>query len=166
VIAATVNEATPLQLLAADGRTDLFGQVRVYSAAGSLVTTINMTHVAEGLYTASWTPATEGWYAAVLQFYTDAGHTTPANYDKLGEQVGVTSMKTHIERVLGLQKENSVLDNIVYDGDGHATSSRLRCYDSKANALLAGSGGLLFQYTITATYSGGILVQYEITREQ
>jgi hypothetical protein len=166
VLGATVNEALPLQLLAADGRTDLFGQVRVYSAAGALVTTINMAHVAEGLYNASWTPGTEGWFSAILQFYTDAPRTTPANYDKLGEQISVTSMKTNIQRVLGLQKENAVLDNIVYDGDGHAISSRLRCYDSKANALLAGGTGLLFQYTITVTYSAGILVQYEITREQ
>lgn len=165
MIAATLNEALPLQMLATDGRTDLFGQVHVYSSSGSLVSTLSLTHVAEGLYSVSWTPTLEGWFSAVFTMYFDSGHAIEAGYEHQGEQIEVSTTKTNVLRLLGLVHENSVVDQQQYDPDQNLTSARIRTYDSKANAILAGITGLRFQYTVLAEYAGGLLSKYQINRE-
>lgn len=63
MLLATVNEAVTLSMLASDGRTDLFGQARVYNSVGGLVTTINLAHAAEGIYQVQYTPTTEGYFS-------------------------------------------------------------------------------------------------------
>jgi hypothetical protein len=165
VLAATLNEALPLQMLLTDGRTDLYGQVRLYNASGSLVSTLNLAHVTEGLYQVSWTPSTEGWFTAVFEMYFDAGRTVDAGYEKQGEQIEVSTTKTNILRVLGLTHENSVVDQQVYDMNGRLTSARIRSYDSKANAQAATLVGLRFQYTVQAEFTGGALSKYQILRD-
>jgi hypothetical protein len=165
VIAATLNEALPLQMLLTDGRTDLFGRVRLYNAAGALVNTLNLAHVAEGLYQISWTPTQEGWFTAVFEMFFDSGRTLEAGYEKQGEQIEVSTTKTSILRILGLVHENSVIDQQVYDPEGHLTAARIRTYDSKANAQAAGLTGLRFQYTVQAEFTGGVLTKYQILRD-
>lgn len=68
-------------------------------------------------------------------------------------------------RAMGLMHENSVLDQTVFDGQNNLTSSRLRIYDSKANAVAAGATGLLETYTITATHAGKLLQTYKVVLE-
>lgn len=164
-LSATVNQSAPVQMAAADGNTALFAQARVYNAAGAVVTTINLTHMAEGIYAGTWTPTIEGYFTVVYQFYTDAGYTTPAAYDKQAETFDVNSIKTNLLRILALHNENSVIDQQVYNPDGNITSARIRCYDSKANALLASTAGLQFQYAMSASYAGTFLSNFTMTRE-
>jgi hypothetical protein len=48
--------------------------------------------------------------------------------------------------------ENTVRDQFVVDGDGKLISSRQRGYDTAANAAAAGATGLLYEWTVGATY--------------
>lgn len=164
MLSVTVNQATTLSMLASDGRTDLFGQARVYNSLGTLVATVNLNHVAEGLYAASYTPAVEGVFSVVYQFYTDAGRTVDANYERQGEALDVNSYRTNILRLLGLVHENSVIDQQVYDSNDNLLSARIRSYDTAANALAAGATGLRFTWAATGTYAGaGVLTSWTIT---
>jgi hypothetical protein len=171
MLLATVNEAIALSVLAADGRTDLYGQVRVYNPAGSLVSTLDMTHVTEGLYSVSYTPSTEGVFSLVYELYFDAGRTVSAGYGKEGEALDVNSFRTNILRILGLVHQNSVVDSQIYDSDQNLTYARIRCYDSTANASAAAAiapapynTGKIFEYEVNAAYSGGVLSKYHIAK--
>lgn len=162
---ATLNEPTPLQIAATDGNTALFARAHVYSADGVLTATVSLPHLAEGLYGATWTPAIEGYFTSICTFYTDAGFTTPAAYDKAADVIEVNSNKTNLLRLLGLMKENAVLDQEVYDTAGHVTQARLRCYDSAVNATNATSFGLVFSYQYNATYDAdGKLLNFTTLR--
>ncbi len=161
-----LNTATALRVQAYDGNGADFPQFLIYDGTGTVVATLNATHIAGGLYTASWTPATEGLYTLVGTFYTDSGHTSPdTRYSKVTEDLDVSSLKASVARLLGLVQENTVIDSQVYDGLGNLTSSRIRSYDSKAHAQAAGSTGLLASYTMTATYSALLLTHYSVVRD-
>ena len=171
MLLATVNEAVTLSMLAADGRTDLYGQVRVYDSLGSLTATVNLSHVNEGLYQVNYTPAAEGYYQLVYQLYFDAGRTVDAGYDHQGETLDVNSFRTNILRVLGLQHENTVVDMQAYNGDGNLTQARIRAYNSAANANAAAAvspatynTGLLFTWQVDSTWVGEDCTKYVITR--
>lgn len=153
MLRATLNEPVPLQAFATDGNEDLFVRVRLYNAAGTVVAALNPAHVANGLYSVNWTPATEGYYTAVYDFFTDSSlEQASLDHERAAEQVEVSSDKTNILRLLGLAHENAILDQQVYDGNRRLVSARLRAYDSKANAQAGGTQGLLFQWTVGAAY--------------
>lgn len=139
-------------MLVPDGRSDLFARVHLYTAAGSLLTALYPLHVAEGLYSVNWSPTVEGYFSIVYELFLDAGFSITADYDKDGELVEVTSEKTNLARLLGLNHENSVLDQEVYNSSNRLIQARLRAYDTSENAQLAGSTGLLFLWTVLATY--------------
>lgn len=164
MLRATLNEPVPLEVLAADGRTDLFAQATLYRN-GILLTTLTPTHIAQGVYRATYTASVEGYISVIYQLFSDAGFTVPAGYDLESETVEVCSDKTNIMRILGLLHDNAVFDQQVYDGGGNLTGGRLRIYDSKVNMLLAGLTGLLFTYAIVASYTNGLLTRYHISRE-
>lgn len=93
VIAGTVSEALLLELVLGDGDTGKFPQVSVYDSAGAPVSgsPFNLTHVALGLYQATWTnPSTEGHFSAIFVVYNEAGHTIVSNkYDRVAEHVRI-----------------------------------------------------------------------------
>lgn len=70
-----------------------------------------------------------------------------------------------VTRAMGLLHENSVMDQTIFDANNNLTNARFRIYNSKANANLAGGGGLLNTYTITATYTGDNLLTYKVVLE-
>jgi hypothetical protein len=153
MLRATLNETIPLAALVSDGNTGLYPRTTVLNSSLSTVDVLYPTHATKGLYSCDWTPAAEGYYMTVVEFFLDALHTVPASaYPNGGESIEVTSDKTNILRILGLNHENAVLDNQTYDGARRLTSARLRAYDSAANAALAGLGGLLFEWTVAAAY--------------
>jgi hypothetical protein len=171
MLLATVNEAVVLSMLASDGRTDLFGQARVYNSVGGLVSTVSLAHVAEGVYQVSYTPTIEGYFSVVYQLYFDAGHTVDAGYEHQGETLDVSAFRTNILRILGLVHENAVVDQQAYDVDGNLIQARIRAYDSAANANAASAisptaylTGLRFTWQVDATFTSGALSKYVITR--
>lgn len=171
MLLATVTQPTTLSVMASDGRTDLFAQARVYNSVGSLVATVNLTHVAEGLHQGQHTPAVEGYFNVVYQLYLDAGRTLDAGYEHQGETMDVSAFRTNILRIMGLLHENAVVDQQSYDTDGNLIQARIRSYDSSANATAASAispnpytTGLLFTWEVAATYTTGALSKYSIIR--
>jgi hypothetical protein len=80
------------------------------------------------------------------------------------ELIEVNSDKTNIIKILGLTHDNVVMDSHTYDTQGNLLTARIRHYDSKANADLAGTGGLLNTWNIEATYLNERLETYKVTR--
>lgn len=168
---ATPSQPVLLGMLSGVGRTDLYGQAKIYNSSGTLVTTISVNHVAGGIYSGSWTPSTEGYYQVRYEFFTDVGRSVSAGYGIEAETIDVTALKTNVLRLLGLVHENSVIDQHTYDSSQNLTSARIRCFDSSANAAGAAaispssySTGLLFSYSVSASFSGTTLTKYSINR--
>lgn len=171
MILITTNEATTLAMVAADGRTDLYGRAVVYDSLGGVTATVDLTHVAGGLYQASYTPTVSGYYQVVYRMYFDALRTQDAGYEVQGETLDVSNFRTNIIRLLGLVHENALIDQTVYDGDGNLTSARVRLYDSAANAASASAAspaayntGKIAEWQVTATFSAGFMSKHWITR--
>lgn len=150
---ATLNEPVALQALASDGREDLYVRVTVLNPSLATEVELYPVHVIKGLYSVNWTPAGEGYYSAIYEFFTDPAYTIKAtDYPNGGESIEVSSDKTNILRLLGLNHENSVLDQQTFDAGRRLVSARLRAYNSKANAEAAGVIGLLFEWQIYTEY--------------
>jgi hypothetical protein len=164
MIVATVNEPVVLSLAVSDGRTDLYPKANIYNSAGSLVASVDIDPVSEGLYSVLYTPTTEGFFNIVYEVFFDIGRTVSAGYEKQAELLDCNSTKTNILRLLGLAHYNSIVDSTTYDTDGNLTSARIRCYDSAINALAAGAPGLLFQYDMVSTYLGGQMSTYSLRK--
>jgi hypothetical protein len=165
VLLATPNVLIPLHVIAANGQTDLYGQVKIYSAIGVLVATVNLDHIVDGLYGTTYVPVTEGIYTLVYALYTDLGRTVAAKFDREVETLDVNSERINIVKLLGLVHENTVFDQQTYNGNGQLLTGRIRSYDTKTNADLASGSGLLFTWHISAAYSGTNLIDYKLTRD-
>lgn len=157
----------PIRLITvtSDGNAGLFCQATVFDNSGTSLGTLSMPSAGSGMYGAQYTFTSSGKYSVLYKLYTNSGFTIPAAYDQAADQVDVSDFKSGITRILGLLHENTVVDTQTYNVDGFLTSSRIRSYDSKANANLAGSGGLQTTWTMTATYVGANLTNYKIVRE-
>jgi len=59
---------------------------------------------------------------------------------------------TAVIKQLGLSYDNTVMDSQVFDTNGNLTSARVRCYDNSTDAMAGGLTGLLYTFTIFATY--------------
>jgi len=155
LLRATLNAPVPLQALANDGNTGLFVRVTILNPALAVIATLYPVHIVKGLYSVNWTPTSPGYHSAIYEIFLDAGYTIIAyDYPQKGETIDVNSDKTNIERLLALEHENTVLDMQTYDGAKRLLTSRLRGYNSAANAIAAGVTGLLFEWHILATYDG------------
>lgn len=161
MLRATLNEPVPLQVLASDGRTDLFAQALIYQGA-TLLTTLSLPHLDTGLYGANHTPSAEGYFSVIYKLFYDAGFTVPADYDFESEILEVDTFKTNLLRVLGLLHHNAVLDQQIYDTAGNLLTARLRSYNSVLNAQAGGLTGLLFTWNVVAEYTSGRVSRFSI----
>lgn len=162
MLRATLNEAVPIQVLASDGRVDLYAKAYLYDVAGSLLASLDLPHLATGLYGSTYIWNTEGYFTVVYRLFYDSGFSSPADYDYESELVEVSSDKTNIFRLLGLLHHKAVLDQQTYDNAGNLTSARLRAYDTQSNADSAGLIGLLFTWQVVASYTSGVLSDFRI----
>lgn len=108
--------------------------------------------------------------SSVKQVFTRVGAPVGASVSAdvaavKGDTSSIPAMAVQLTRALGLMHENAVIDNTVFDGSNNLTAARMRLYNSKANALLAGGGGLVATYTITATYTGSNIQTYTVVIE-
>ena len=75
------GNALPLEVQLQDLNNSMFPQALVYSSTGTLLTTVNLTNVANGIYiNNSYTPSSSAQYTALYIVYQDSGHTIQANY--------------------------------------------------------------------------------------
>ena len=159
------GETARLELVLEDGDITLYPKARVYQVGNaSPLASINLNHLAEGLYEGSWNPLAIGVYSVVYTVYTDPARTIPSTrYSKELDQLLVRAdleqqIKDMVEQILAGQ-ENSFIDNTVYDDCCQVLSSRLRVFDSKAHCELATDGGaetlgLIATYQIVVDYTG------------
>lgn len=78
----------------------------------------------------------------------------------------IDAIETALLRSLGLALENHVEDDIVRDGNGLKTSSKMYLYDSKAHATTHDKAtGLLAKYTMTATYADSKLTLFKVVKD-
>ena len=165
-IPAKVGEAVTLVLILENGQIGLYPQAEVYDGA-TLEATIDLTDLGKGRYEGSWTPTTVGPFTSLFSVFQDAGHSvelTPFVYSREGEQIFVTSssvddLAAMIVRLLGLNKENTRIDNTNYDADSMLLTARLRVFDTKANALASTEGGIgepgtIAEYTVESSHYG------------
>lgn len=88
---AQIGELVPLELQLSDGATNMFPRALVYNAAGTLLATKDLAHVANGRYTNDTftMPADASANGAYVQVtyivYSDSGHTTIAPYGDSSE---------------------------------------------------------------------------------
>lgn len=82
----------------------------------------------------------------------------------------IISIRDDLARVLGISKDNAMLDRTVYSG-GKMTGGRLRVFGDASELAAATADtpndndeGEIQRYTIAATYSGDELVSYSMTR--
>lgn len=77
--AATLPQgnAVPVTLQLEDGSPGLFPQGEVRNSLGTLLSTLDLSHVASGIYTnTTLTMPAEDWISITYIVYTDSGHTT------------------------------------------------------------------------------------------
>lgn len=165
MIITVPNAPIPLSMLASNGLSTLFGRARIYDKNALLVDTVSLNHIVDGLYSGLYTPTVEGVYGVVYQFFDDIGFTVPSDFERKIEVLDVDSMRTNILRILGLLHENTVVDQQTYNTNNQLLTARIRAYDSKTNADLAGATGLLFTWHANATFSGQHLTNFKITRD-
>ncbi|KPJ58562.1 MAG: hypothetical protein AMJ46_14030 [Latescibacteria bacterium DG_63] len=161
-----------------DGNETQYPRARIYEPGGiSPIATLDLDHQVDGRYESSWTPSAVGAFSAHFIVYSDAAHTIEnIVYSREVEQIfasasDVDDLAAAIVRLLGLSHENTYIDNTDFDAFGQLISSRIRLYDSKANAQAATDGGsetvgLIAVYTMTADYEGaGRLKSYRYVRD-
>ena len=128
----TPSTAVVLSLQLDDGVTSQYPQAVVRVAAtGFVEATVNLVHVGSGLYTASWSPATNGPYQVAYTVYNDAAHTTPnTDYGRVLESwsaelpasTAAAAVDAGLARKLLKNRlelsDGSSANHILYDDDG------------------------------------------------
>lgn len=166
--ATEVTKGTVHQIFLRDATTrrdDLYGKAVIIDSTGSTVDEVNLESIgSDGLYRGEYTFSSIGEYAIVADLFFNVDRDIPTGHDGGGETVRVTEIETNIMRILGLNHENAYMDQQVFT-NGHLVSARLRVYDSKTNAQLGGATGVIFTYTIQASYVNGEPTSFKILRD-
>jgi len=90
---ATYLIQTTLSLALPDGDTAQYPRALVYDPSGSLDATVDLAHVANGLYQGSWTNSVKGAHVALYIVYSDSGHTTEnTTYPRTQEIIDVVAV--------------------------------------------------------------------------
>lgn len=165
MLLASPNKPVPLHAIAADGAPGLYCRANVFDHLGQSVISVNLSYASNGLYVGTYTPTSVGIYTVIYSMYTDQEMTQSAGYDNEAETIDVNDDRSNIARLLGLMYENSVFDQQVYNAQNNVVSGRIRAYDSRANAELAGRRGLLYTWSVNAVYNlNGQLTNFIIKR--
>ena len=165
-IPAKVGEDVTLVLVLENGTTGLYPQAEIYDGA-TLEDTVDLADLGKGRYEGSWAPSAVGPFTALFSVYQDAGHTvelTPIMFSREAEQIFVVANDTddiaaELVRLLGLNLENTFVDNTTYDAASMMITGRLRVFDSRANAQAATEGGVgeagtIAEYTVESDHWG------------
>lgn len=150
---ATLNSLYPLRVQLADGNPAVFPRAVIRDSSGSPVATVDLAHIANGLYGGSYTFLVVGYYSVVYTMFADAGYTVPSpTYDIEAEEVEVTlalddviwdallddhlganTMGEALALVRGLLQHNYVLDNTEYNSKGLLIGGRIRVFKNKTD---------------------------------
>lgn len=161
-IEVVLGSAARLGLEITDGSNSLFPRATIYNGGPVPLATVDLANVSLGLYRGLWTPPYAGAFDIVYRVFSDAGHTTLADYEN------------GFDRVLATTPDDEPLLGAAYDDNAgvlrlEASLSRrglaltpptvvsvdLDVYDADDNILfsvsdLAPDGQGLFRMTKTA----------------
>lgn len=84
-----LGEVARLSLQVSDGSVGLYPRATVYGDGDSALDTVDLVHIGGGLYRAEWTPSSAGVFDISYKIFTDSGHTSPANFERITEQIKV-----------------------------------------------------------------------------
>lgn len=90
-----VNQVYPVRLQLADGNTAQYPRAVVYNLAGTLIATLDLAHIANGLYGVDYTFLNVGFHTITHIVYSDSNHTTLAAYDRSVDEVLVSATATN-----------------------------------------------------------------------
>lgn len=172
---AAPGQSVELSLTVENYRTSgIYPRATVYNPSGLAVAVVDLVHVADGRWAASYTlPSSPiGIYDVHYKVYTDSGYTTlsanqggdqdrivtdfRAFWDELRASSGVAgSYGEALKVVLGITgKANMRIDNTVYDGNGFLQQARIRVFPDAATAAAA---------TVDATVPEGEIATVDLT---
>ena len=77
MVLASVGETLPLALVLSDRDEGFYPRAEVYDGT-SLITSVNLAHVADGYYYGAWVPTTSGKFVVIYTVYSDAARTSVA----------------------------------------------------------------------------------------
>ena len=101
-----LGDVAYLSLKLTDGATGLFPRAVIYSPAPVPVATVDLTDSGQGLYRATWLPPATGAFDVVDLVFSDAGHTTDAEYEQ------------GLDRLLVREPRDQALLGVSYDEAG------------------------------------------------
>lgn len=78
------GESFSILYSAPDGSTVLYPQAKIYNSSDVLDSTVNLSHIADGVYTGIATaPSNKGNYYVITKIYLDSGHTNLSTNDEV-----------------------------------------------------------------------------------
>jgi hypothetical protein len=157
MILGTVGQPVLVEVVLADRSAVKYPRAKVLDAAGTLVTTLPMTHRSAfvGTYQAAWTsPALAGHYSVAFEVFNDAGFTVLSDHEPGVEHIRVVSdFELALVKLLAHQGENVRDTVLVADvGTGRPLTARRKLYATKADALADVSP--IATIDVVATYPG------------
>jgi hypothetical protein len=162
-IITTPNNKVTLSVQLTDGVTTLYPKAFIYDIDGNLITTVNLTHVANGLYIEEYTP--NGTYKQLIVnyvVYSDTSRITAS--DDYGIGADTLYVDTFISRILGLSQENYRIFSPVYNANKDMTSCTIKIYSSATDC--DNDTNSLATYLVTSEYDGGNkMTSYKVTKQ-
>lgn len=134
-----------LELSLTNGDTSRFPRAEIYTELGVLLTTLDLVHVANGLYRVLWTSSIPAQYAVHYTVFTDAGHTLGASaFDRVVDHIIIRSQSQDdsFRAILGHLGQNVRDDVLTYDANSRPIALRRRIFASAADALASTPGGV------------------------
>ena len=172
MIEVEAASAVLLELALKDGSVNFYPRAEVYDSASSLVTTVNLAHVAGGLYQGTLPAQAVGQYSVIFLTYSDPGHTTLAGFERVsehiqwvltvGERVWTEAILAHVSAgsaaealfsAFGNAGGNVRDDALAYDGNSRPVTLRRRIFPNAATANASTIGGTGEGEIITVTIS-------------
>ena len=145
MIEAVVGQALRLELSLTDRVTTRFPRAIVYNELNAAIATIDLAHVADGLYAGSWTPTTTGQRSIHYTTFSDVPRTSvDATYESVVDHLVVRALDQDVsfQKILGHLGENIRDDVLTYDANNRPLTFRRRLFATKAAAMASTPGGV------------------------
>lgn len=144
MIEGVVGQALLIEASLSDAATAKFPRAIIYDELTAVATTVDLVHVANGMYFGSWTPAAVGAFVEHFTVFSDSGHTViDPEYERRSTPVLVRAVNqdTAFQKILGHLGENVRDDALSYDVNNRPLTMRRRIFATKAAAIASTPGG-------------------------
>lgn len=157
MILATVGESVQLTVTLSDGAEDRYPRGFVYNSSGTQLATVDLTHVANGFYRASYVIPGAETYTVVYIVYDDAARTITSFIHGRGEEVLVANVpdQTACHLAVALDEGTDIFDMSAWLVRGGVTvTSPTSCTITFRNP----NGTTLFSETSSSPQATGVFL--------